>query len=49
MSHLDTHAFYVQDTYTRNRLTLNLGFRFDRQDDDGAWPATCRRTRSSRR
>ncbi len=32
-SHLDTHALYVQDTYTRNRLTVNLGFRFDRQDD----------------
>jgi len=32
-SHLDTHAFYVQDTFTRNRLTLNLGFRMDRQDD----------------
>jgi len=23
----------VQDTFTRNRLTLNLGFRMDRQDD----------------
>jgi hypothetical protein len=33
ISHLDTHAFYVQDTFTRNRLTLNLGFRVDRQDD----------------
>ena len=32
-SHLDTHALYVQDTYTRNRVTVNLGFRFDRQDD----------------
>lgn len=32
-SHLDTHALYVQDSYTRNRLTINLGFRFDRQDD----------------
>ncbi|MDO8677699.1 MAG: TonB-dependent receptor [Acidobacteriota bacterium] len=32
-SHLDTHAFYVQDTFTRNRLTVNLGFRVDRQDD----------------
>jgi hypothetical protein len=32
-SHLDTHAFYVQDSFTRNRLTLNLGLRFDRQDD----------------
>ena len=35
-SHLDTHAFYAQDTFTRNRLTLNLGFRVDRQDDDAA-------------
>ena len=33
VSHLDTHALYVQDTFTRNRLTLNLGFRVDRQDD----------------
>jgi hypothetical protein len=33
-AHLDTHAFYVQDTYTRNRLTINLGFRVDRQDDE---------------
>jgi hypothetical protein len=33
ITHLDTHAFYVQDTFTRDRLTLNLGFRFDRQDD----------------
>jgi hypothetical protein len=33
VSHLDTHAFYLQDTYTKNRLTLNLGFRVDRQDD----------------
>jgi hypothetical protein len=33
VSHLNTHAFYVQDTFTRNRLTLNLGFRVDRQDD----------------
>ncbi len=32
-SHLDTQAFYVQDTFTRNRLTINLGFRLDRQDD----------------
>ncbi len=32
-THLDTHAFYVQDTFTRNRFTLNLGFRVDRQDD----------------
>ena len=33
VSHLDTHAFYVQDTFTRNRFTLNVGLRFDRQDD----------------
>jgi hypothetical protein len=32
-SHLDTQAFYVQDTFTRNRFTLNVGFRVDRQDD----------------
>ena len=32
-SHLDTHAFYLQDTYTKNRLTVNLGVRLDRQDD----------------
>jgi hypothetical protein len=32
-SHLDTHAFYAQDTFTRNRLTINLGLRLDRQDD----------------
>ena len=32
-SHLNTNAFYLQDTFTRNRLTLNLGFRVDRQDD----------------
>ena len=33
VSHLNTNAFYAQDTFTRNRLTLNLGFRVDRQDD----------------
>jgi hypothetical protein len=33
-SHLNTHALYLQDTFTRNRLTLNLGFRVDRQDDE---------------
>src|SRR5690606_8458434 len=36
---LDTHAFYVQDTYTRNRLTVNLGLRWDRQRDK-ALPTT---------
>jgi hypothetical protein len=35
-SHLDTHAFYAQDTFTRNRLTINLGFRVDRQDDEAS-------------
>jgi hypothetical protein len=34
VSHLDTQAFYLQDTFTRNRLTLNLGVRVDRQDDE---------------
>ncbi len=33
ISHLDTQAFYIQDTFTRNRLTVNLGLRLDRQDD----------------
>ena len=32
-SHLDTHAIYLQDNYSRNDLTLNLGIRLDRQDD----------------
>jgi hypothetical protein len=36
--HLDTHALYFQDTFTINRLTLNLGVRWDRQDDE-ALPA----------
>ena len=31
---LKTQALYVQDTYTRNRLTLNLGLRWDRQTDE---------------
>ena len=26
-------GFYLQDTWTRNKLTLNLAFRVDRQDD----------------
>jgi hypothetical protein len=34
VSHLDTHALYLQDTFTLNRLTLNLGIRWDRQDDE---------------
>ena len=33
VSHLNTNAAYVQDTFTRNRLTINLGFRYDIQDD----------------
>ena len=32
-SHLATHAIYLQDTYSRNHLTINLGMRLDRQDD----------------
>jgi hypothetical protein len=34
VSHLDTHALFAQDTFTRGRLTLNLGIRWDRQDDE---------------
>ena len=33
-SHLNTQAFYLADTFTKNKLTLNLGFRVDRQDDE---------------
>ena len=33
VSHLATNAFYIQDAFTRNRLTLNMGVRVDRQDD----------------
>ncbi len=29
-----THAFYVQDTYSLKRFTLNLGVRWDRQSDE---------------
>jgi hypothetical protein len=36
---LDTHAAYIQDTFTKNRLTLNLGLRWDRQSDE-ALPTT---------
>ena len=32
-SHLDTHAIYVQDNYSRNKLTITAGLRLDRQDD----------------
>ena len=31
---LNTHALYLQDTFTRNRLTFNLGVRWDRQSDE---------------
>jgi hypothetical protein len=31
---LQTHALYLQDTFTLNRLTLNLGVRWDRQRDE---------------
>ncbi len=30
---LDTYAAYIQDTFTRNNLTLKLGLRWDRQQD----------------
>lgn len=36
---LKTHALYIQDTFTLNRLTLNLGVRWDRQFDE-ALPTT---------
>ena len=36
---LNTHALYLQDTVTVNRLTLNLGVRWDRQRDE-ALPTT---------
>lgn len=29
--HINRTSFYATDTYRKNRLTLNLGFRFDRQ------------------
>lgn len=32
-SHLNTNALYIQNTYTKNRLTLNIGARYDMQDD----------------
>jgi hypothetical protein len=32
-SHLNTNALYVQDTFTKQRLTVNIGFRYDIQDD----------------
>jgi hypothetical protein len=33
VSHLDTWAFFAQDTYTVQRATVTLGFRVDRQTD----------------
>ncbi len=30
---LTNYGFYLQDNFTRDKLTLNLGFRVDRQDD----------------
>jgi len=34
VSHLNTMAFYAQDSYTVKRFTLNLGLRYDMQDDE---------------
>ncbi len=34
ISHLNTWAFYAQDSYTVKRFTFNLGFRIDIQDDE---------------
>ncbi|MDP2055608.1 MAG: TonB-dependent receptor, partial [Acidobacteriota bacterium] len=31
-SHLSTQAFYLSDTFTRNKMTINLGVRLDIQD-----------------
>jgi hypothetical protein len=33
VSHLDTWAFYAQDTYAIKRASITIGFRVDRQDD----------------
>ena len=33
VTHLDTHAMYIQDTFSMRKLTLNLGLRWDRQSD----------------
>ncbi|MCC7177480.1 MAG: TonB-dependent receptor [Acidobacteria bacterium] len=33
-SHLDTLAFYAQDSYTVKRFTFNIGFRLDIQGDE---------------
>jgi hypothetical protein len=40
---LQNRSFYVQDSFTRSRVTINAGFRFDHQDDytnGGAVPAS---------
>jgi hypothetical protein len=31
---LSTQAFYLQDTYTKNRLTINIGVRLDHQNNE---------------
>ena len=31
---MTTHSVFAQDTYTRNKLTLTAGIRWDRQDDE---------------
>ncbi len=31
---MSTHSVFAQDTYTRNKLTLTAGIRWDRQDDE---------------
>ena len=31
---LHNRNFYVQDSYSRQRLTVNVGFRFDYQTDE---------------
>ncbi len=31
---MSTHSVFAQDTFTRNRLTLTAGVRWDRQDDE---------------
>ena len=36
---MDTTSFYAQDTFTRNKLTVTGGIRWDRQDDS-ALPST---------
>ena len=36
IAHLNTNAAYVQDTFTKNKLTVILGARYDMQDDSQA-------------